>query len=188
MVILNHFLCVAPAVPLAEGQELGMPLGRHSKQGMFSTCWGFLNISREKGFDLSVSTPGNLGTLCPTSLSKKYQVNIQSSGENHRIIEVGKDLQTFECHIQLFLDITLWWRCELILQFNYNEPSSSEEGDFIPAAASAVKQLLLSWLLCVLSAPAPMEFPFLQGFQQHLAVVSPLCWMFIIQEQIPHGS
>lgn len=51
---------------------------------------------------------------------------------------------------------------------------------------SAAKQLLLSWLLCSLSSwshgvPIP-------GFQQDLAVVSPLCWMFIMQEHVPHAS
>ena len=73
--------------------------------------------------------------------------------------------------------VILAWRCVLVLQLDYNTPSSSKASDFTPDAGSAARHLLspLGDSCCtVYWLPGTIGFPSLQGFQQSLATVSPL--------------
>lgn len=73
-------------------------------------------------------------------------------------------------------DRYLGWRCALILQLGYSEPSSPEESDFATVAGSAAGHLspLADRWNAVSHLQSTIELPSLQGFQQSLAEVSPL--------------
>lgn len=76
--------------------------------------------------------------------------------------------------------VTLVWRCVLELQSDYQGPSSPKEIDFTPVAGSAQDTFSsLPWGAAAVHfiywLHGTIGFPSLQGFQQSLPKVSPLC-------------
>lgn len=164
---------------LGRGAGIGNALGWHSEQGIFYTCWSFLNQTW-------------VWFVCQHF--RKSRTFVHNQSVQNRIKSVSRQMGRITGSWRLemtskplsvtFLDITSGWRCELILQLNYSEPGSCEERDLSPAAASAAEQLLLSWLL-------------LWEWSSHSCRDSSRTWLwclhsvpevsvvFIIQEQIP---